>query len=211
MAMSIDDLKLILLESDCANKFITSDAPVFMYNKYCEGIKGATTGLIAEGTQIFFPISPEICLFLFDDKVYKVGNKSNVIIKVTSSEDIFQINSVQFIGADSNLYFNNYSNDYFQKIHTKYSKKRVFYRPKVLEFEGAKKNSSIIVNYHNVPNLELNLSFVSIKRSARRIKLLDRNTRYRRPMPLMPGEEPRPYGDLPRDKYGKVLKKINDL
>jgi hypothetical protein len=211
--LSIDDLKLILLVSDCECNFITSDAPVFMYNKYCEGSAGATTGLIAAGTQIFFPLSPRICLHLYDGNVYKVGKKSGNIVSITSATDIDRINTIQFIGADNNLYFsNNHDIKYFQDIHSRFIKRRIAYGPKVLEFaEEGISNKSTIVNYHNVPNLGLNLSFISIRKAARKIKLLDRVTLYRRPMPLVPGEEPRPYGDLPRDYSGKVLKKINEL
>ncbi|MBI3123053.1 MAG: DUF4238 domain-containing protein [Ignavibacteriales bacterium] len=212
--LSIEDLRCHLLLANGKDiGFITSDSPIFIYNKYIEDLKNAKNGLLSEGVIIFVPLSPQVCLVLYDSSVYKVGKSNqNKTINLTE-DDIFQINAMQFINADQSLYFNNlFGIDYFIKIHQKYFQARELAIPKVLEYqEGENINKSIVVNYIQMPKLNLSLSFLSIRRNAKRIKKFDRNLRLRKAMPSERGEIKKVPNKILKDKEGILLKKINEL
>ena len=65
------DLSPLLIENKSAVDFITSDNPVVLYNKFLvdRGYEG-NYGLSAIGLCIFLPLSPKICICLFDPKIY---------------------------------------------------------------------------------------------------------------------------------------------
>ena len=53
------DLALKVLVNRSGTEFITSDAPVVLFNQWCQDIRGmGTTGLACHGLQIFLPLSP---------------------------------------------------------------------------------------------------------------------------------------------------------
>ncbi len=56
--------------------FITSDAPVILYNQLMEEVESyiGVTGLVAKGLQIFYPIHPMLMICLYDSTVYDFGN-----------------------------------------------------------------------------------------------------------------------------------------
>jgi len=209
----IEDLNCHLLLANKNQDFITSDSPVFIYNKYIEDLKEAKNGLLSIGALIFIPLSPKVCLVLYDSSVYKIGKKNKNITCDLTTGDVFQINSLQFISADQVLYFNDsFQSDYFNIIHQKYMRKRESSKPKVLEYqEGEDINKSLVVNYFQMPDLNMNLSFLSLRRKAKCIKQSERNLKYRKPMPPIPGEVPNEYYNLPNEILGKQLKKINEL
>jgi hypothetical protein len=62
-------------------------------------------GFSLTGFQLLLPVSPELCLFFFDQKVYKVGSRSSRLVAI-SSKDVEIINALQFQSADTCIYFN---------------------------------------------------------------------------------------------------------
>lgn len=212
--LSIEDLHCHLLFANNENQpFITSDSPVFVYNKYIEELKSAKNGLLSEGVLIFVPLSSIVCLLLYDSSVYKVGKNNQSKTFNLSLDDIFQINSMQFINADQSLYFNSFYNSYyFTQISDKYYKARESAKPKVDEYqEDNNINKSIVITYHQMPNLNLNLSFLSIRRNAKRININERNLRFRKEMPTKRGEVKKMSKEVLNDQEGILLRKINEL
>jgi hypothetical protein len=102
------DLRYKLLFNNSAIPFLTSDHPVVLYNQYMERRQkfGSSTGLACKGLQIFLPLSPQLCLILFDPDVYRVGARTDVHVATTQS-DIESLNLLQAANAGSQLFFGN--------------------------------------------------------------------------------------------------------
>ena len=99
------DLRLHLLVNYTETQFITSDNPVVLYNTHCEKITiGSHTGWGCSGLEVFLPLSPEICLYAFDDAVYKVANRLRRVTRVLP-RDVLQINRLQWVNALENVYY----------------------------------------------------------------------------------------------------------
>ncbi len=68
----------ILLRNNLTREFYTSDHPVFVYNppiKANETIRGfGMASYTAKGVEIYFPLTPQLCLILFDKDISDYGN-----------------------------------------------------------------------------------------------------------------------------------------
>ena len=67
-----------------SKQFITSDHPVVLLNQLLDKGDGkrSFSGFSRSGFQMVFPLSPESCLFFYDPKVYKVGNRRDRLGRV---------------------------------------------------------------------------------------------------------------------------------
>jgi hypothetical protein len=92
--------------------FITSDNPVCVLNQFCSGIDRyrGYAGFANAGFQLLMPISPQLCFFCYDAKVYKVGNRRDRKVGL-SKQDIDIVNSLQVQSADECLYLNDPSGE----------------------------------------------------------------------------------------------------
>ncbi len=110
MSPLLRDLKYVLLLNQTSLSFWTSDNPVVFYNKLLEALRpnSRNTYYAAKGLQIFYPISPRHCLLFYDETTYGFGSKTGRIIKTDKEFDVEQINLIQYINANNNLYFNEY-------------------------------------------------------------------------------------------------------
>ena len=87
IAKCLDDLKMQLINAAPGSQFVTSDNPVFQYNLYCEeSNEGGKIGALKVGLLLFIPLSPQLCLLLYDGSVYKVG-QPNISRPVISTDD----------------------------------------------------------------------------------------------------------------------------
>lgn len=95
-----------LLKSENGSWFVTSDNPVVVLNQYCVGADKLRSyvGFSRSGFQLLMPMSPRLCLFIYDDHVYKVGGRSQRLVEITES-DVEIVNSLQVQGAERRLYF----------------------------------------------------------------------------------------------------------
>lgn len=174
------DLVYKLLLNNSSLDFITSDNPVIYYNQFLETRNPvfSNTGLVSKGLEIFIPISPKHCLVFFDERVYGLGSKNEIMIKVDNATDIEQINQLQYISANRNIYFNQtFNKDYLVKIFI--SKVETYRRSSKICIEEKpvinKPNSTIVqVSRVEVRN-KLNLSFIKILRRAQKFKINNRS------------------------------------
>ena len=108
---SISDLKMKLIVNKTKTEFVTSDHPVVLYNQLLhydaqiQQIPYPTTGLVAKGIQLFFPISPTKVLLMYDDHVYSVGNSDRTNIPIYHKQDVTAINMLQMCSGSQNIYF----------------------------------------------------------------------------------------------------------
>jgi len=104
--MEMQTLECKLLQADSGSYFITSDNPIAALNQFC-GIENPNrpfVGFSRSGFQLVLPISPNLCLFFYDAKIYKVGNRKDRLVKI-SKQDVEIINALQVQSAEERLYF----------------------------------------------------------------------------------------------------------
>lgn len=102
------DLKatLILIEND--RMFITSDNPVVRYN-YMYVIRKYTQrgyGLGNMGIQIFLPISPKCCLYIYDNVMYNTSLSKQDNIILTKGKHVDELNKLFYMNSYDFLFFN---------------------------------------------------------------------------------------------------------
>lgn len=107
--------------------FISSDAPVIFYNQLMEAADNyiGATGLVAKELQIFYPIHPRLIICLYDAQVYDLGNGCANCCAIESIEEIHQLNALQFINSDSQLFFDDLkSQEYIIELCKEYDNHR---------------------------------------------------------------------------------------
>lgn len=190
LSMIPDTLRYILdlrphLVVSPKESFFTSDAPVYLYNQYCEGIRDrGVTGLASRGIQIFLPLSPSIILMLYDGNTYKINrfadrwSDRSITDKLS---DIDQLNLLQLFSAEKNLYFPNWGQLHdIERLVPVFERMRVRDPQTVREYEqDDDPNSSLLVTFERMVNMSLDLSFMKIRSSANRIPLFERPSLYR--------------------------------
>ena len=189
-------------------RFITSDNPVFKYNQYCEGgPRGiGTLGFAMSGFQLFVPLSPDVLLMLFDGDIYKVGQRGGEVVICTDLRDAAILNGMQVVGAERNLLFS--VGDDVRLVAaaaSDFARLRAYRGPRVGELVEVDNTRNRIIHLHEaVPNLRLNLSFVSVRRGARTLPLMERLRKARPGAYQIRGPRDLPPGLRPGMQFRKV-------
>ena len=104
--MEMQTLQLKLLRAPPNEYFITSDNPVVILNEFCSRANSQRSfaGFSLTGFELLLPISPNICLFFFDQNVYKVGRRKSRLVHI-SADDVEILNALQIQSAETCLYF----------------------------------------------------------------------------------------------------------
>lgn len=118
---ALTDLDWKILHNTTKRKFITSDHPITKYNSFLEKRNFPIShGIASKGLQVFFALSPNICLHYYDPKVYKVGSKNTNVVKITDIKDIDSINLLQMLYSDELIYFDSAEEaNYVETIYRK--------------------------------------------------------------------------------------------
>lgn len=103
------DLEIKFLVSDKKLGFVLSDHPVLACNSFAENHPvlrevGGSTGLALKGLQRFLPVSPRVCIALYDPTTYVYGSPARRCCKV-SLRDIRILNALQAATAHECVYF----------------------------------------------------------------------------------------------------------
>lgn len=143
--------------------FITSDAPVVLYNQLmenCDNYVGAT-GLTSKGLQIFYPIHPRLMICLFDSNEYDYGTTDCISTKLV--EDSHQLNALQFINCNSQLFFNEYiEKDYLDLMIREYQPEKNG-RKIINEFITTSDGRKFLYSSFEDSKIKLHLSFCTAK------------------------------------------------
>ena len=99
------DLKSKVLINETPIPFITSDNPVCIYNPFMEKMNCPINGLGARGAIIFFPLSPKLALLMYDDNVYKVGNRKQSFAELHNANDIHELNKLSIVNCNQVIYY----------------------------------------------------------------------------------------------------------
>ncbi|MGG4094327.1 DUF4238 domain-containing protein [Paenibacillus lautus] len=112
------DLKCCLVVNKTDRQFITSDNPLVRYNLmyikrryYLRGF-----GLGNMGIQLFYPISPELCICIYDDVLYDcVLENGNIVIR--KARYIDEMNKLFYLNSYQTLFFSELTKEsYIRKI-----------------------------------------------------------------------------------------------
>lgn len=165
---------ILLVEKTGARRFLTSDNPVVRYNslymlkKYNRGFGYATRGL-----QLFLPISPHVCLLLYDKLAYDIPGVKNNMLTLTRAKDVDQLNEFFYLNAYNNIFFNQTTKEsYIESLHKKNS-----HKPKISEFEreistvkSINSESEFITISHNKVAKHFRFPWLRVSRFANNLK-----------------------------------------
>jgi hypothetical protein len=185
MVPLLGDLCMKILVNKTDVEFITIDAPVTFYNQWCqEWPLGGNVGVISLGLQIFFPISNQHVVVLYDSEIY-VSGKGDQVVEVNNSRDVELINALQLLSVDEKFY---YSGD----LNTKAAVDRLpfeYYRTPERALHANKSfgvdpepgTTSELVHITSRPsNFRLDLEVMKVRNSKKRVSLDDRVRKYRK-------------------------------
>lgn len=162
------DLDSKLLVNKTNIPFLISDNPIVSYNQFLEKkeipLWKSAYGSI--GIQIFFPISPNLCVLIYDPEVYIVGKNNNLkSLEIKDINEINQINMMQFLNCTSQVFFNErVSEGYVKSLHQKalkYNKANQPYHFKNDAIENGLKVGED--RYSGNTDIEVNLKISSIR------------------------------------------------
>lgn len=165
------DLESKLVLANAHGEFVTSDAPVALYNPYLLGrYPGGVTGLNVRGLVIFYPISPDLLAVLYDRTCYRLGPPHARVVTLGSRSDLTALNNFQFLHADDAVYFRNetLAADHVREF-SKLAQMRRDDRSVVQEAQSTQPgdNSSLLISYRAEFPYRPPLSFLSLLRKRR--------------------------------------------
>lgn len=114
------DLKCVLIVNDTSDRlFITSDNPLVRYNKmYVERnyqLRGYGLGNV--GIMLFLPITPHLCICLFDDDLYDYDSDASGNIHLVKGKHVDELNKLFYLNSYEVLFFSgNVSESYISRI-----------------------------------------------------------------------------------------------
>lgn len=168
------DLHLKLLVNTTSVPFISSDNPVVYYNRFMEVRPhfGSSVGTASKGLQVFVPISPRHCLLFYDSEVYRVGSKRRMSIQVVDDREIRHLNLLQAIHAGECHVFNqSVERSILYGLHRDAARHRARRKIRVERVEMGEKHGkrhALVMSYMPETRVNLQLSFVRIRKKARR-------------------------------------------
>ena len=165
------DLEYKLLRNCTGEKLITSDNPVVLYNQFFSFRKDCSnTGFASKGLQIFFPLDSKQIILLYDSAIYRVGSDKKNVIDMNYNKDIYNLNTLQICSASENIYFE----DDMYNVEALHRKAMPFMRNKktdikvLQQYENDRRKSELLMTSREDIRTNLKISFLTIRKSARR-------------------------------------------
>lgn len=200
------DLKLCLLKNNTSSQFITSDCIVVKYNQYLlDNNFSFGYGYAAAGFQCFLPISPKLCLYLFDPAVYQHKEK-NHIINLNQNTDVYQLNKLFAYNSDKCLFFYHSTSEDRIKTFLKNNEKQKRKNNSIFKTED---NEYMIMISQKCINKKFNLNFVKFKTNYRKKKVIIKSLQP--PIRELPRKFMNDKEDLPEEVLNKLQGKIFHL
>jgi len=168
---SIFGLEILLLHNRTNTPFITSDYPIVRFSQYLQAKKEdiSELGFNSDGIQVFMPLSPSVCLVLYDKRTYDIMSEVDRYIDIHSETEIFQLNLLQLLNCSDKVYFNtSISKEYTDQLEQEYQN--------ILQLDSMSNefvstddriiipNAEQLIN-RNLNHLALNLSFFKVRSS----------------------------------------------
>lgn len=179
------DLRCCLLVNKTDRQFITSDNPLVRYNlmyiKRQYHHRGY--GLGNMGIQLFYPISPDLCICIFDDAIYDcVLEDRNIVLRKGRYVD--EMNKLFYLNSYQTLFFNEVTSEpYIRRIVGKATHTNSNIETEVMTL-GTSENKLIHYSQGRVKE-RINLGMFTINRQFVNM-----------PLPLHMGGPLRPYAEM---------------
>jgi hypothetical protein len=109
VAGAIADLPVKFLLHERKVGFVLADHPVVICNQFVEYHSKLShcyeaEGLIVKGIQIIMPVSPRVCIVMYDPQTYACGSPRSRVV-AAGRHDVRVINSLQAANANQCLYY----------------------------------------------------------------------------------------------------------
>jgi hypothetical protein len=103
------DLEVKFLVRSEPPGFVISDDPVVLSNQWAEHhpkfrTYRGLTGLGVKGIQMFLPLSPQVCMAVFDPATYRCGNSASRVRHI-GRDDVNRLNRLQVLHAMKCIYY----------------------------------------------------------------------------------------------------------
>jgi len=158
----ISDLGLLIVNYKSKSELITSDNPIISYNNYCTN----NVGLGSVGLIIFFPISPNKLIVLYDKKMYPKYSQSK-IVNLNNDTEIEWLNKFQIISAVNLVIFRNHNqSNSVLRLYKALKKDRSQFFRKVEPYEFAPGFSNMIIHEQPYYPIDYNFSFARLTKRA---------------------------------------------
>lgn len=176
------DLKYKLIKNTSKRAFITSDNPLIKYNQFLEKRKwqhGSHNGFGSLGAQWIIPLNSEYLLFFYDENIYKIGNKKEVIVEMNDQKSIDQLNLLQYLNSSQNIFFNHKTQknyiDFIAELATKYQNPNECYT-EIFAPEIVEKGKDEEIIFLGITDLKIDLSIqkVNMHSKSKQLKLDDK-------------------------------------
>jgi hypothetical protein len=102
----LHDLHVKVIRPHPGGTFVTSDSPVVSFNQAFHGrALGGSDGFALKGLQMFFPVSPELGVLLYDPEYYRVGGRDSKVVHLSNPADTRLLNALQVLNCGNNIFF----------------------------------------------------------------------------------------------------------
>jgi len=167
----ISDLDFCVLRNLTDYPFVFSDSPVVFYNTARRKVTSrGVLGLQSPGLQIFFPLSRDMVLMLYDDAAY--GLSHNNVIDITARSDVSQLNALQFKHSLNSVYFADaQSQEYVSQLWRAYGRNARLPADEVrvlhgVEIDGKIEPNPVTLFFQPHLDVQLELSFITCEQAA---------------------------------------------
>lgn len=164
--LEMHTLECKLLHAASGSAFITSDHPVVLLNQLFSSKRSIRSfaGFSRSGFQLILPISPRLCLFFYDPKIYKVGTRRGRTVEI-ETEDVEIVNSLQIQNAEECIYFHDMTaSTLVERLVARHVKLRKDRRSHLQEYSTDNDNQTILHQKVPSPTLPRAWSFCKIRR-----------------------------------------------
>ncbi|MCI8545558.1 MAG: DUF4238 domain-containing protein [Bacilli bacterium] len=161
----INDLELCIIKYNTKKKLISSDNPIINYNNFYF----RSTGYDNAGIIIFFPISSEILIVIYDSKMY-TGNDNKKLIISNNEYEVKYLNYYQILNSNGLIFYKDseMTKELITSLNNNKIKKYLKYNKNTPSVIGPP-NEKIIMMQSNYILLQHNFTFAQLPLKARAI------------------------------------------
>lgn len=159
--------------------FVTSDLPVVLYNQWSRHYKASgVRGLVCSGLIVLLPLSPELCLLMFDKDVYGISKRDSCI--TIDEPDVVTINNAQLLGVETNLYYraDAVTQSQIDEMPFHWSRGRAE-RNRFDRARSAETNSTLMYFFEDQPDVSLKFRFLRQLARAKQLSTSERGRSWR--------------------------------
>lgn len=172
----LHDLKPVLIQNESSVGFVASDSPVVKFNQWGQDVTHCgVLGLVCSGLQVFLPLSKELLLLLYDDRIYSTKD----IIRVSTQYSVHGLNSLQLTAPITNLYFDGTATtlEAIKKLPFEWWT-RSQDLDRIVEAESERNPSTLIHGFREIVG-RLAIPEIHLKKAAKEVLTWDRGSSHR--------------------------------